>query len=350
MTGPAEPVARVRVAVRRFLRGRIDDGGAVPGDLVLVACSGGADSLALAAQTAFVAPRLGLRAGAVTVDHRLQPGSAEAATRTADLCRELGLDPVLVRVAGPAPTGAGPEGAAREVRYAALEDARAGCGARGVLLGHTMDDQAETVLLALARGSGTRAVAGMAPHRDTLWRPLLGVRRSDTTASCAVLGLSVLHDPTNAADGPWRRSDGGPLPRAGLRDLVLPELSGALGTDVVPALARTAAIATDDADLLDRLAVEARRRCSHPEGGFDVVALSAEPAALRRRVLRLAATEVGIPAGTLGHGHVEAVEALVTSWRGQGPVSLPGGGSARRACGRLTLAGPPAGVPSCPEP
>src|SRR5699024_342826 len=148
--------AAVRAGVRTLLRNRVAVGALAAGDLVLVACSGGADSLALAAATAFVAPRLGLRAGAVSVDHGMQPGSERVARRAIDQCADLGLDPALVRPAGAAPTGQGPEAAARAVRYRALEEAAVQTGAAAILLGHTMDDQAETVLLALARGSGTR--------------------------------------------------------------------------------------------------------------------------------------------------------------------------------------------------
>src|SRR5581483_7644624 len=148
--GPGPAVAEVRNAVRESLSGL------VAGDLVLVACSGGADSLALAAAAAFAAPRLGLRAGGVTVDHGLQPGSAERATQAAALLAEFGLDPVEA-VTLSVPPGAGPEAAARAARYRALDAASAELGAAAVLLGHTLDDQAETVLLGLARGSGGRS-------------------------------------------------------------------------------------------------------------------------------------------------------------------------------------------------
>lgn len=158
--------------------GRKHDGGAlvVPGSVadVLVALSGGTDSLALAAATAFEAPRAGLRAGAVIVDHGLQTGSADVAERAAAQARELGLDPVLVRRVEVGTDG-GPEAAAREARYAALAEAASETGASAVFLGHTLDDQAETVLLGLARGSGAASLSGMAPvtfsGRDGYLRP-----------------------------------------------------------------------------------------------------------------------------------------------------------------------------------
>src|SRR5690349_19131178 len=167
--GPGVAVAEVRGAVRACLADL------TAGDLVLVACSGGADSLALAAAAAFVAPRLGLRAGGVTVDHGLQPGSAERAGEIAAQMTRLGLDPVQsVAVTVPPPAlAAGPEAAARTARYAALDEAATAHGAVAVLLGHTLDDQAETVLLGLARGSGGRSLAGMPARRGRYRRPLL---------------------------------------------------------------------------------------------------------------------------------------------------------------------------------
>lgn len=355
MPGPPAPIARVRHALRTFLAARIAEGRAAPGDLVLVACSGGADSLALAAAAAFVAPRLGLRAGAVHVDHALQAGSDQVAERAVATCRALGLEPSLaVRATPPtaAPDQGGPEARARHLRYTALEATRKQQRACAVVLGHTMDDQAETVLLALARGSGTRAVAGMAPVRDRLWRPLLGITRAETEATCAAAGLPVWHDPTNAIDGPWRTAAGRPLPRSAVRHRVLPALAEALGPGVGAALARTADLARDDADLLDELAEQAYQRlvASDPERstrrpgtapGLDVAALAEEPAALRRRVLRRAAVAAGSPPGALAAVHLRALDAMVTDWHGQGPVHLPGALEAVRQCGRLVLRAAP---------
>ncbi|NNH09213.1 tRNA lysidine(34) synthetase TilS, partial [Cellulomonas fimi] len=247
MTGPDPRVAAVRAAVTRSVDGLPD------GALVLVACSGGADSLALAAATAFVAGRSVrragrmLRAGAVVVDHGLQAGSAEVAERAAATCRDLGLDPVVVARADVGGTG-GPEAAARTARYAALDRAATRLGAAAVLLGHTRDDQAETVLLGLARGSGALSLAGMPAVRGILRRPLLGLRRSDTLGACAALGLDPWHDPTN--DG---TDDDAPL-RSRVRGRVLPVLERELGPGVADALARTADQLREDAAALDTLA------------------------------------------------------------------------------------------------
>jgi tRNA(Ile)-lysidine synthase len=305
--GPHPAVAEVRTAVRAGLAGL------VPGDLVLVACSGGADSLALAAALAFTAPRLQLRAGGVTVDHGLQSGSAERAAAVARRLAGLGLDPVLcptVTVARPDDDSyLGPEAAARAARYDALDAAAAQTGAAAILLGHTLDDQAETVLLGLARGSGARSLAGMPASRGRYRRPLLPVHRATTRAACAALELPVWDDPHNA-DPRFTRSR--------VRHEVLPVLESVLGPGVAEALARTAGQLRDDADLLDAQAAAVDRAA-------DVEQLAALPPAIRSRVLHRAAVAAGCPAGSLTTGHVRQLEVLVTGWRGQRWVDLPGG-------------------------
>ncbi len=318
----------MRVAVRADLRALA----AAPGSLVLAACSGGADSLALAAALAFEAPRAGLRAGAVSVDHGLHPGSAEVARRVRETCAgPLGLDPVLLTRVAVGRSG-GPEAAARTARYAALERLAAEAGAVAVLLGHTLDDQAETVLLGLARGSGTRSLAGMPAVRGVFRRPLLGVPRAVVRAACAARGLAPWEDPSNAD----RR-----LARARARHEALPALEAALGPGVAAALARSAAALREDADALDELAARRDPFRADPDGAAGssaaVTELLAAPAALRRRWLRSAALAAGCPAGVLAARHVDAVDALLLRWRGQGPVHLPGGARAHRACGRLVL-------------
>ncbi|NIZ93766.1 tRNA lysidine(34) synthetase TilS [Kineococcus rubinsiae] len=326
MSGPPPAVAAVRVAVRADLA-RVAAG--APGGLVLVACSGGADSLALAAATAFEARAAGLRAGAVTVDHGLQAGSAAVAAEAAAACRGLGLDPVVVTRVAVGRAG-GPEGAARDARYAALDAQARALGAVAVLLAHTLDDQAETVLLGLARGSGARSLAGMPAERGLLRRPLLGVARATVRAACADEGLTAWEDPANADRH---------LARARVRHDVLPLLEQALGPGVAAALARTARSLRDDADALDALAAAADVFTDDPGGGSSaaVADLLAPPAALRRRLLRRAALAAGAPAGALTAAHVDALDALLLRWRGQGAVHLPGGAEARRSCGRLVL-------------
>jgi tRNA(Ile)-lysidine synthase len=322
--GPVPAVAAIRLAVRHALRDHRQ------GELVLVACSGGADSLALACAAAFVAPRLGLRCGAVTVDHGLQEGSAARAADLTVLLRRRGLDPVeCVRVV--VGREGGPEAAARSARYSALNQAADRLGARSVLLGHTRDDQAETVLLGLARGSGARSLAGMPArfgHDDRFRRPLLEVARSVTDDACKAEGVVPWRDPHNA-DPAYTRSR--------VRHQLLPALHETLGPGMPEALARTARMLREDTEALDSWAEGALEECRHPEGGLDTAALAALPTAIRRRVIRLAALQAGAPAGTLAAVHIESVDGLVTGWRGQGPLHLPGPVVVHRAGGRLAF-------------
>lgn len=312
---PLDPaVAEVRRAVRRALREHTGDG-----DPLTVACSGGADSLALAAAVAFEAGKAARPAGAVTVDHGLQDGSSERALVVAERLRGLGLEPVTVATVVVAEERAGgPEARARTVRYDALREVGG-----WVLLGHTMDDQAESVLLGLGRGSGPRSLAGMSTANPPWLRPLLGVRRVVTQAACAAEGLDVWDDPHNSDPA---------FTRVRLRHEVLPLLEKVLRGGVIPALARTADLLREDCAALDVIAAaEADRLLG--AGRPEVVALAALPTAVRRRVLRLWLT----PAGPVGSVHLYAVDALVTDWHGQGETVLPGGWAASRASGRLHL-------------
>jgi tRNA(Ile)-lysidine synthase len=342
--GPHPTVAAIRLAVRRVLHDVLT-AAADPNPLVLAASSGGADSMALAAALAFEAPRLGVRAGAVTVDHGLQEGSARRAQEVADRLRGLGLDPVdVVRVTVgrqsgvPAHRGAytggsarrvGPEAAARDARYAALDATAERRGAAAVLLGHTRDDQAETVLLGLARGSGTRSLSGMAAVSGTggrYRRPFLLLDRDTVRQGCLAQGITVWEDPHNH-DPAYTRSR--------VRHEALPVLEKSLGKGVVEALARTAQLSRDDADALDQWAADAEQDAAGDDGSLDVGRLHTLPAAVRRRVLRRAAVGAGSPPGFLFARHIEEVDRLVTGWRGQKALNLPGGVTARRANGRL---------------
>ncbi|MCI0385280.1 tRNA lysidine(34) synthetase TilS [Streptomyces sp. CNQ085] len=386
--GPHPAVAAIRLAVRRILRDVLQDAPAGPRapvgpsashrrpPLVLVACSGGADSMALASALAFEAPRLGLRAGGLTVDHGLQPGSGDRAREVVSRLTELSLEPAEALTVAVGRDG-GPEAAARTARYTALDEAADRLGAVAVLLGHTRDDQAETVLLGLARGSGARSLSGMAAVsgspagrdgiRHRYLRPFLGVDRQITRKACMVQSLPVWDDPHNA-DPAFTRSR--------VRHDALPALEKALGRGVVEALARTAQLSRDDADALDAWAREAERkvraelphsppssrslpsRAPRGEGGgggdtgdavnvtdltgrsgsaLDIAGLGALPPAVRRRVLRRAAVAAGSPAGSLFARHIEEVDRLVTGWHGQRAISLPGRVAARRQGGTLVI-------------
>ncbi|MFE8885794.1 tRNA lysidine(34) synthetase TilS [Pseudarthrobacter enclensis] len=294
---------------------------------VLVACSGGPDSLALAAVAAYFARRghvdgHPVSVGAVVVDHQLQEGSGQVAAVTAEVLTDLGLAPVDVRTVTVSGERMGPEAAAREARHAALEAAAADHGADAVLLGHTLDDQAEQVLLGLARGSGTRSLAGMRPARTAaggtvLLRPFLGLRRADTEEICGVEELEPWHDPTNT-DPVFARSR--------TRVEVLPHLEDKLGPGVAESLARTASILQLDADYLEDVAESTYASLvewNGAEAGLPEEALRALAPAIRFRVLAKAAAAVG--GQQPSYRRLVAAEALLRRHGSAGPVQLPGG-------------------------
>src|SRR4051794_27762099 len=321
-------VADVRRAVRAVLPllppGREQGGRERPE--ALVACSGGPDSMALALAAGFEGPRAGRRIGAVVVDHGLQPGSSDVADRAAAEAERLGLFPVVLQRVVVGLEG-GPEAAARAARYAAFADAMAATGAARVLTAHTLDDQAETVLLGLARGSGPDALGGMQVDAPPLLRPLLGIRRATTRAACADAGLVPHEDPHNADPR---------FARVRVRQDALPALERAVGPGVAEALARTADQLREDAAALDALAGElAPEIAEHIEAGLalPIDALAANPPALVHRLVRLAAEgEFGV---TLSRAQTLEVARLVTDWHGQGAVALPGRLKVERLEGRL---------------
>ena len=318
---------------------------------VVVACSGGPDSLALAAVAAYFARRghvdgHPLTVGAVVVDHQLQDGSAQVATRTAQALQELGLAPVDIRTVTVAGAGMGPEAAAREARHAALETAAREQKAGAILLGHTLDDQAEQVLLGLARGSGTRSLAGMRPARVTpgnvlLLRPFLGLRRADTEEICAVEELEPWHDPTNE-DPAYARSR--------TRVEVLPHLEEKLGPGVAESLARTAAILQLDADYLEDVAESTYASLVERDGrelGLPEEALRALAPAVRFRVIAKAAADAG--GQQPSYRRLLAAEALLRRQGSAGPVELPGGVSVYRLSLAQLEGSKPGAQPGTPE-
>ena len=317
-------MAAVRLAVRRALADL------EPGSRVLVACSGGADSLALLAATVFEARTPAHTVIGVTVDHGLQPGSAEHAKAVVEQMTMLGAESHAVTVE--VGTTGGPEAAARTARYAALDAVADEHLADVVLLGHTRDDQAETVLLGLARGSGARSLSGMAPRQGRYRRPLLDLTREGTQAACAAEQLVPWDDPHNEDPA---------YTRVRVRRDVLPVLERELGPGVTEALARTARLLRDDADALDDWAERVRAAVTRPGEGVDAAALGHEPPPIRRRVLRRTALDAGCPGTELFAVHVDAMDALVTDWRGQVGVDLPGGLRMRRQGGRLVIAETP---------
>ena len=308
-------VAAVRLAVRGEL-----DAELVPGQTVMVACSGGADSLALLAATVFEARREAIRVVGVTVDHGLQTGSRERAAAVVEQMAALGVhETATVRVTVD-PGGIGIDAAARRARYDALKELARPFNPLAFFLGHTRDDQAETVLLGLARGSGGRSLAGMRRRvrdRDDpgfgFTRPLLGITRAQTEAACRAEGIGWWEDPQNADPG---------FARSRVRHTVMPVLEEQLGPGVAAALARTADLLRDDMDFLDDLADQVFDR-AFQDGAVDITKLHGGPdRAIDSRVVRRAALAAGAIETELTREHVLAVLAIF-GWR-QREIQLPG--------------------------
>lgn len=321
--GPPPAVAEVR---RRVRESTSDVG---DGETVLVAVSGGADSIALLTAALHELPRRGVSVGMVTVDHGLQPGSARRGRALAGRATAAGaqlVEVAHVRVDGDRNTEAG----ARQARRRVLEAAATRWQARAILLAHTRDDQAETVLLGLSRGSGARSLAGMAPVAGWYRRPLLSVPRVTVRAAAAQSWLPVWHDPHNAD---LRFS------RVRARHTVLPLLERELGPGVGAALARSAEQLRDDAAALDEWADRATAAVVGP-GGVDTAAAAELPSAIRTRVLRRFLIDRGVSAGDLARQHVVDVGRLVVAWHGQEWVDLPGGFRASRRDGQVVLTAP----------
>lgn len=295
---------------------------------VLVACSGGPDSVALTAAAVRVGARLGMPVAAAIIDHGLQSDSEAVATRAAQLCADLGAAPVIVRRASVSGSG-GLEAAARRTRYDALAAIASEHGASAVLLGHTQDDQAETVLLGLARGSGARTLAGMPARRGLYLRPLLDLPRA--VVRDAFPDLPTWHDPHNSDQR---------FLRVRVRDHVLPMLTEQVGAGVVRALARSAAQCRAEVDAVDEWARRVLPECvtsTVAEVMIDAPALADYPEAVVTRVVRQSAEAAGSPPAALTATHLSALTALILRWHGQGTVALPGSVSASRISGRVVL-------------
>jgi len=295
------------------------------GDNVLVAVSGGADSLALANVVLLESKALAIRPLAVTIDHQLQNSSAAQAEKVARQLTEMGYEKVFIEKVI-VTTEAGLEAGARSARYKALAQCAEKTNAVKVFLGHTRDDQAETVLLGLSRGSGARSLSGMAQVNGKYVRPFLSITRQETEQACKDLGLEFWNDPHNFDTE---------FTRVKIRREILPLMESKLGPGISAALARSASLLRDDADALDDLAAT---EISHLNlADIDCDYLAALPRAIRTRILRSAVYACGAPEGSISADHVAAIEALVTSWRGQGALALPGGVKVERISGRLSL-------------
>ena len=328
--------------------------------LVLVACSGGRDSMALAAVSHIVCTSMGVRCGAVIVDHGLQAGSERVASEAADRCRALGLGPVILRNATVQARGEGLEAAARQARYDELCAAAHESGAIAVLLAHTMDDQAETVLIGLLRSRGVDALAGMPQvftrSGVTFARPLLTLTRAETTGICEDLGVEYWDDPTNgdAVDGELPNDY--PL-RSRVRHDLLPAIERFAGFNVARHFAESAQLARMDKEYLDQrsdevmgeavtavdwpassaaVSTDTPRACAADDTNdsghgiglmIGVRRIAREPEAIRLRVIAHALSQAGVNASA---AQIAAIDRLVVDWHGQGGVSLPRGYSANR--------------------
>ncbi|MEJ6607060.1 MAG: tRNA lysidine(34) synthetase TilS [Candidatus Planktophila sp.] len=315
----ASELLELRSAVRPYLENL------TAGDCALVAVSGGADSLALAYALLKEAPDLAINLIGVTIDHQLQSGSGKQAQRVLSELKLMGYQEVLIKKVV-IEEKSGLEADARTARYAALDEIANTYGATQIFLGHTRDDQAETVLLGLSRGSGTRSLSGMAQVNGKYARPFLQKTRAQTQATCKEVNLNPWDDPHN---------ENTKFSRVRVRSLVLPLMEKEIGPGIAAALARSAGILRDDADALDEMAQAVISRVDL--GDLDCAALTELPRAIRSRVLRAAIYAAGAPSGSLSADHLASVEALVTSWHGQGEASLPGGVKVARISGRLSL-------------
>ncbi|CAB4883751.1 unannotated protein [freshwater metagenome] len=304
----------IRNAVKPFLQNL------EAGDAFLVAVSGGADSLALAAALFIESKDLALKPVAITIDHQLQKDSQKQAENVAAQLRGIGYAKVLVKKVV-VNSDSGIESGARDARYKAIDQSCEEENAVKVFLGHTRDDQAETVLLGLARGSGARSLSGMAIDNGKYIRPLLAITREETEAACKEFNLDFWSDPHNFNTE---------FTRVRVRREVIPYLEENLDPGISKALVRTAALLRDDADALDQWA-------ARESGDLDCQRLAGLPKAIRTRIIRSAAIEAGAIPGQLSFEQIGAIDALICAWKGQGAVSLAGGVKVERISGRLSL-------------
>ena len=299
----------IRLAVRTSLTSNTK-----PGQKLLIAVSGGADSLALAAACEFEAKKLGLKIAAAVIDHSLQKDSDKVAAQTAKTLAALGFDEVVVKKISVGKAG-GPEAAARSARYTAIETLRQKTKSNFVVLGHTSSDQAETVLLGLVRGSGSKSLSGMSEKTGFLLRPLLGIERATTEAFCKDSGIKYWSDPQNKDEK---------FLRVMIRKHVLPFLEKQLGGSVAASLVRTADQLREDNTYLESQAHKSFKKYAKVSGSgisFDAKAIEKLPAAILNRVIKKALDGFGSESSRT---HVLAVSDLVLSWHGQKPLALPG--------------------------
>ena len=299
-----------------------------PNSKVCIGVSGGADSLALAAAAKLESKNFSIDLVAVIVDHGLQANSAEIAEFAKQQLIKLGFQDIFVGKANVQITD-GLEASARRARYKVFQQAIETYNPNTFLLGHTKNDQAEGVLLGLARGSGTKSLSGMQEVSGIFVRPLLGIDRATTEIACHESNIEYWVDPHNSNQD---------FTRVRVRDNILPLLENDIGPGIIDALARSAKILREDAIALDEWAENVFRQVEPMD--IEISILTTLPVAVRSRVLRMAIYAAGAPAGSISAAHLEPIEAFVSDWRGQGHTSLPGGVKVCRISGRLSLSKP----------
>lgn len=313
------------LAIRHSLKKYLAD--LSPSENILVGCSGGADSLALTYALHKESAALKFNLIPVIVDHGLQAGSADVAEHTKQKLRSWGVEEIFSARAQVTLTD-GLEASARRARYQIFHQAIDTFPTQKFFLAHTQNDQAESVLLGLARGSGTKSLSGMADINGAFIRPLLNISRTLTEAACNEVGIEFWIDPHNSNEE---------FTRVRVRKNILPLMECELGPGIIEALAKSARILREDAQALDDWASQIN--------DLAIEELAALPKAVRARVLRRVIYEAGAPSGSLSAEDIEPVEALISNWHGQGEVSLPGGVKVARISGRLSLSTHPKGEP-----
>jgi tRNA(Ile)-lysidine synthase len=283
-----------------------------PADNILVACSGGADSLALAWTSQVVTKRIGLNLIAVIIDHQLIKESSQVAQDAKKKCEDFGIEKVVIRQIEVKDDNDGLEAAARKARYEAFEESVNEFNAKAVLLAHTQDDQAETMLMRLTRGSGAKSLSAMKEVSGNYLRPFLHIRKQVLVDALEKENISYWQDPANTNYK---------FLRAKVRHELMPKLIEVLGDSAIDSLDRTSGLLKEDNEALESIALESYEKLNKE---LKVQELEKLPTAIRKRVIKIAALNSGVTPGPFSFEHIEAIDALVTNWRGQGNVDLPG--------------------------
>ncbi|MEY3696352.1 MAG: hypothetical protein RJA41_2 [Actinomycetota bacterium] len=311
----------LRLLMKRFLKAH-----SLPGDRIILAVSGGPDSIAMAAICSELQDEFSIEFHAVNINHQLQANSADWSEKTVSICKQLGFEnSVSLTIEVDEKSGLGLEASAREARYKALRNYAKEINARAIMLAHTMDDQAETVLIRISRGSSARSLAGMAHITNDLWRPLLDIERGKLHNALKSYGITAISDPHN-----FDRQ----FTRVKIRLDVIPALISALGQNVVAGLARTARMSRMDAEALEEIASKIYPKLLL-ENELLIGELISQPMAIQTRVVHHWLLSRGVPANSLNSDHVFAVCRMAAEPQVKGPIKVAGGVEVQKASGRL---------------